>query len=263
MHRLRFVGLAEDGAHLVVSTTADDCYLLPIDDALRGAVRGTAGQQRLPLSLGTPLTPREIQARVRTGDTPEQVAADSGMSIERVMRFAYPVLAERNQVVEQARRALVRRDAAAPTLAERFDERLEARGVDPATVSWDSHKREDGTWMVVARWRSAERDRTATWMFELTTRALVAEDDLAQHLTGEEDRPFTGRLTPVTPLAAAARAAANGEHATEPIPSVADLVPTRHDPPPSDENAEQGTERRVRVPSWDEILLGPRRTEIP
>ncbi len=261
MRRLRFVGLAEDGAHLVVSADGDDCYLLPIDDALRGAVRGSSGQRQLSLPLVTPLTPREIQSRVRAGSTPEQVAAESGMSIDRVMRFAYPVLAERVQVVQQARRARVRRDPAAPTLAELVDGRLEARGVDPEAVTWDSHKREDGTWLVVARWRSAERDRTATWMFELTTKALVAEDDLAQHLTGEEDRPFSGRLTPVTPLAAAARAAANGEHATEPIPSVAELVPHRQDPPAtSADAADEQSERRVRVPSWDEILLGPRRS---
>ena len=262
MHRLRFVGLAEDGAHLVVSTGANDCFLLPIDEALRSAVRGANGQQqqqRLPLP--TPIRPREIQARVRAGETPEQVAAGSGMSVERVMRFAYPVLAERAQVVEQARRARVRRDTAAPTLDERLAARLEARGVNPAAVTWDSHKREDGTWLVVASWRSAERDRSATWMFELTTKVLVPEDDLAQHLTGEEDRPFTGRLTPVTPLAAAARAAAGGEHQTEPIPSVADLVPTRHDPPePAPGEPDQGQQRRTRVPAWEEILLGPRRT---
>ncbi len=260
MHRLRFVGLAEDGAHLVVSTDADDCFLLPIDEDLRRAVRGHSGQQALPFALATPLRPREIQQRVRAGATAEQVAAESGMSVDRVMRFAYPVLAERSQVVQQARRARVRRDPAAPTLAEVFDERLEARGVDPSTVSWDSWKREDGTWQVVASWRSAERDRSATWMFELTTKTLVAEDDLAQHLTAEDDRPFAGRLTPVTPLAAAARAAANGEHATEPIPSVAELVPTRHEPPAPEPGEDgEGGPRRVRVPSWDEILLGPRR----
>jgi hypothetical protein len=262
MRRLRFVGLAEDGAHLVVAADGDDCFLLPLDDQLRDAIRGGgAGQQQLTLSIATPLRPRDIQARVRAGSTPEQVAAESGMPIERVMRFAYPVLAERAQVVEQARRARVRRDPRSPTLAELVDERLEARGVDPTAVAWDSFKREDGTWMVLANWRSAERDRTATWMFELTTKGLVAEDDMAQHLTGEEDRPFTGRLTPVTPLAAAARAAANGDHATEPIPSVADLVPTRHEAPARGEDPEQESDsRRVRVPSWDEILLGPRRS---
>jgi hypothetical protein len=263
MRRLRFVGLAEDGMHLVVSTDDDDCYLLPVDDELRRAVRGLTGQQQqLPLALppATPLRPREIQLRIRAGASAEQLAAESGMSVERVMRFAYPVLAERSQVVQQARRARVRRDRTAPTLAEVVDPRLEARGVDPAAVRWDSWKREDGTWLVVAGWGSADQARTATWMFELSTKVLVAEDDLAQHLTGEDDRPFAGRLTPVTPLAAAARAAVNGEHPTEPIPSVAELVPTRPDRRSvAGEPPEEGGERRVRVPSWDEILLGPRR----
>src|SRR5262249_15051602 len=129
----------------------------------------------------------------------------------------------------------------------------------PATVSWDSWKREDGTWMVVASWRSADRDRTATWMFELTTKVLVAEDDLAQHLTVEEDRPFAGRLTPVTPLAAAARAAATGAHPPDPPPPPAARGPPRPDPPAAATEPDQEGRRRVRVPSWDEILLGPRR----
>jgi hypothetical protein len=263
MRRLRFVGLAEDGVHLVVSTDDDDdCYLLPVDDELRRAVRGLTGQQQPPLAPppATALRPREIQLRIRAGASAEQLAAESGMSVERVMRFAYPVLAERSQVVQQARRARVRRDPGAPTLAEVVDPRLDARGVDPATVRWDSWKREDGTWLVVASWGLADRARTATWMYELSTRALVAEDDLAQHLTGEDERPFAGRLTPVTPLAAAARAAAYGEHPTEPIPSVAELVPTRPERAAvDDEPPEGGGQRRVRVPSWDEILLGPRR----
>jgi hypothetical protein len=263
MRRLRFVGLAEDGVHLVVSTDDDECYLLPVDDELRRAVRGLAGQQQLQPPSATGLRPRDIQVRVRAGASAEQLAAESGMSIERVMRFAYPVLAERSQVVQQARHARIRRDPEAPTLAEVVDPRLAARGVDPAAVHWDSWKRDDGTWVVVASWGLADRARTATWMYELSTRVLVAEDDLAQHLAGDDERPFAGRLTPVTPLAAAAaRAAAYGEHPTEPIPSVAELVPPRPDRRPADDDDDEPDEsgrRRVRVPSWDEILLGPRR----
>jgi Protein of unknown function (DUF3071) len=261
MRRLRFVELAEDGEHLVVAADGDDRYLVVLDDRLRGAL-GPQKPVAVPAVVAGPaLRPRDIQVRIRAGASPEQVAAESGMSVDRVMRFAYPVLAERNQVVEQARRARVRRgDPTSPTLAERVDQRLEARGVDPEAVRWDSWKREDGTWLVVAAWRSAERDRTATWMFELTTKVLVPEEDMAQHLTGEEERPFSGRLTPVTPLAAAARAAANGDHATEPIPSVAELVPSRPRPVEDDPDGESGS-RRVRIPSWDEILLGPRRRQ--
>jgi DUF3071 family protein len=285
MRRLRFVELAEDGEHLVVAADDDDRYpepgpvdrgtadgpgagdggvryLVPIDDRLRAAL--APRQRTVPVAVpavvaGPALRPKDIQIRIRAGASPEQVAAESGMSVDRVMRFAYPVLAERAQVVEQARRARVRRgDPISPTLAERVDGRLEARGVDPESVKWDSWKREDGTWLVAANWHSAERDRTARWMFELTTKVLVPEEDMAQHLTGEEERPFSGRLTPVTPLAAAARAAANGEHATEPIPSVADLVPTRR-PRVYPDDPDETESGRVRVPSWDEILLGPRR----
>ncbi|HSV65171.1 MAG TPA: septation protein SepH [Mycobacteriales bacterium] len=269
MRKLRFVGLAEDGVHVVAR--ADDGtedFLLPLDDALRVAVGGGPARGRPVPAAETPMRPKDIQARVRAGYSPEQVAAESGQPVERVLRFAHPVLAERSQVVTEARKARVRRDVGAPSLAEVVDERLAARGVDPEAVAWDSWKREDGTWMVVARWRSADTDRAATWMFDLPGKILAAEDDLAQHLTGEEDRPFAGRLTPVTPLAAAARAVAGGEGATEPIPPLAALVrPAGTDPPAEDDaedgedgDREEGSIRRVRVPSWDEILLGaPRR----
>lgn len=262
MRRLRFVELAEDGEHIVVAADDDERYLVPLDDRLRSVLGAPAVPVAVPAVVSGPaLRPKDIQVRIRAGASPEQVAAESGMSVDRVMRFAYPVLAERNQVVEQARRARVRRgDPTSPTLAERVDGRLEARGVDPEQVRWDSWKREDGTWLVVANWHSAERDRTARWMFELTTKVLVPEEDMAQHLTGEEERPFAGRLTPVTPLAAAARAAANGDHATEPIPSVADLVPSRT-PRVYADDPDETEPRRVRVPSWDEILLGPRRRQ--
>jgi hypothetical protein len=266
MRRLRFVGLTDDGAHLVTQVEGGgDCFLLPIDDRVRAALRGERTQGQVTLSLDAPLRPKDIQARIRAGQSPEQVAAESGQSVERVMRFAYPVLAERGRVVAEARRATVRREAAAPTLGEVVDRRLSARGVDPDSVSWDSWRRDDGTWMVMARWRSADADRCATWMFDLAGKIPAAEDDMAMHLSAEDDRPFAGRLTPVTPLAAAAHAAANGENATEPIPSLAELAPGRGKagslPKPTrpDRDAD-GDGRRARVPSWDEILLGgPRR----
>jgi Protein of unknown function (DUF3071) len=286
MRRLRFIGLAEDSAHIVIQTDdGSEGFLLPIDDKLRATVRGVRGGARAQGQLAhapDALRPREIQARVRAGCSAEQVAAESGQSLERVLRFAYPVLAERSRVVAEARRAKVRREPTSPSLAEVVDDRLAARGVDPDTVTWDSWRREDGTWVIEAHWQSGDAERTATWMFDLAGKLLAAEDDLAQHLTGG-DRAFAGRLTPVTPLAAAARAAAGGEHAAEPVPPLAELVPSRPATPPplpadrelaggspaeSDPNRageaggrEQADRRQARVPSWEEILLGgaPRR----
>lgn len=272
MRRIRFVGLTDDGAHLVTQIEGGgDCFLLPIDDRVRAALRGERIQGQVTLSLDAPLRPKDIQARVRAGQSPEQVAAESGQSVERVLRFAYPVLAERGRVVSEARRAPARRGSIAPSLSDVVDSRLSARGVDPESVTWDSWRREDGTWMVAARWRSGETERSATWTFDLAAKIPTPDDDMSMHLCGEDDRPFVGRLTPVTPLAAAAaQAAATGEHETEPIPTLAELVPgrggaaARMKPIRTERESAASTpdtdHRRARVPSWEDILLGgPRR----
>ena len=57
------------------------------------------------------LRPRDIQARIRAGDSPEKVAAAAQTSVEKIMGFATPVLAERAHIAERAQRSSVRRKA--------------------------------------------------------------------------------------------------------------------------------------------------------
>lgn len=57
----------------------------------------------------TDLSPREIQARVRAGASVDELCSDSGMSQDRVVRYAAPVLAEREHIIGRARRAHLRR----------------------------------------------------------------------------------------------------------------------------------------------------------
>src|SRR5204862_5006336 len=55
--------------------------------------------------LGRPesaLTPREIQARIRAGYLVAEVAAEAGVDIDWVERFAVPIVAEQAQVLERA-----------------------------------------------------------------------------------------------------------------------------------------------------------------
>ena len=62
------------------------------------------------------LRPRDIQARIRAGETPEAVAAMAGVSIDKVMPYCVPVLAERQHIAELAGRSHVRRkDTDAPS----------------------------------------------------------------------------------------------------------------------------------------------------
>src|SRR4051794_202496 len=44
------------------------------------------------------ISPREIQVRVRAGESPESIAAEFDMSLERVMRFAAAVIDERIRI---------------------------------------------------------------------------------------------------------------------------------------------------------------------
>lgn len=283
MRQVRFVGLSENGGSVVLEL-GDELLSLPIDERLRAAARGDVTRLgQIEIERENPLRPRDIQARVRAGESPEQLAAASKMPLDRILRFAYPVLQEREQITAEARRSRMRRsDGGQPrTLGELVDERLRARGVEPDQVAWDSWRREDGGWTVMARWRGT--GGMATWAFELSARSATPADETAAELVADNP-PRVRTVTPVTPLAVAARATPDG--AVEDVPRDAERASAyestlggggraRRSPavPPyagrtetrrpaaraSEEPADEDRARRARVPSWDDILLGVRR----
>src|SRR5690349_2093105 len=206
MRQLRLVGLAEEGDSLLLESPTGESYRLPLDERVRAACRGDLTRLgQIEIESDNPLRPREIQARVRAGESAEQVAASAGMALDRVLRFAYPVLQERSRVVAQARTAPVR-PRASEQLGDLVEERLVGRGTDAATLEWDAWRREDGRWAVRLSWRHGDSAHAAHWSLDLGRRALQAEDPAAEQLSAEEFHART--ITAVTPLAVAARAAA-------------------------------------------------------
>lgn len=195
MRELRFVQVTEDGSKLLLRTAdegaADSAssteeFVLPIDNRLRLASRGDrTGLGQLEIEMESPLRPREIQARIRSGESAEEVAAAAGVSVARVLRFAYPVLQEREQVTFEARRALIRRSRSAPTLGDQVEERLTKQGVQMSSTQWDAHRREDGTWWVTLTWGNGRKTGRAQWTFELASRAITPADDGAAELQAE------------------------------------------------------------------------------
>jgi hypothetical protein len=188
-HDLTLVGLTEDRQRLVLVSDAGEEFTLPADARLRAALRGEhARLGQLEITMDSALRPRDIQARIRAGETPEQVAAAAQTSLDKVMTYASPVLAERAHVADRAQRASVRRRAGegpARVLAEAVAERLRGRNLDPESVEWDAWRREDGRWTLVADYRSGERARHAEFVFDAPGRYVVAEDDEARWLVGE------------------------------------------------------------------------------
>jgi Protein of unknown function (DUF3071) len=214
MRQLRLVGLAEEGDSLLLESPTGESYRLPLDERVRAACRGDLTRLgQIEIESDNPLRPREIQARVRAGESAEQVAASAGMALDRVLRFAYPVLQERSRVVAQARTAPVR-PAAAEQLGDLVEERLVGRGTDAATLEWDAWRRDDGRWAVRLSWRHGDSAHAAHWSLDLGRRALQSEDPAAEQLSAEEFHART--ITAVTPLAVAARAAAEPAPAARP-----------------------------------------------
>ncbi len=199
MAHLTLVGLSADKTRLLLVDPAGTEHTLDVDTALRAALRGDRSRLgQLEIDMESALRPRDIQARIRAGETPEVVAQAAQTTVEKIMPFAAPVLAERAHVAERAQRASVRRkssEAGARTLGEATETALREHNVTADTVGWDSWKRADGRWTLTAAYACAARTGTATFAFDSPGNFVVAEDDDARWLVGELPDAPTQDLT--------------------------------------------------------------------
>jgi DUF3071 family protein len=193
MREARLVGLSQDGKQLILALAeTGEEFAVPVDDRLRAALRGDRARLgQLEIQMESALRPRDIQARIRAGESPEAVAAVAQMPMERVMAFAGPVLAERDHVASLAQRASVRRrgggDAPTRNLGAWVTERLRIRGVDPASAEWDAWRRDDGRWAVRVSYFAEEHDeKVAMFAYDAPGRYAVPDDDEARWLVGEQ-----------------------------------------------------------------------------
>jgi Protein of unknown function (DUF3071) len=200
MQELRFVAVSEDGRYAVLAVPGRSArFTLPIDERLRAVALGQSSRLvQYEIEVESPLRPKEIQARIRAGETVEEIADAAGIAVERVRWFEGPVLAERAYVAQQAQAASVRRlgDGApatpGPRLSEIVTERLKAVGSDPEEAQWDAKKRGDGSWLVQLTFISGGRLHEADWIFDPRRRHVLPADDNAARMSlpgGEPPQP--------------------------------------------------------------------------
>ncbi len=212
MRELRLVGVHDDGGHLVLSGSGGEMFQLPIDEALRVATSRTPAQVAARAAIApVAMSPRDIQARIRSGSSAAEVAELSGLPLANVQRYEGPVLAEREYVAQQARKVEVASPSpghdpyraafgdAPASLDDMVNHRLSAHGIDPSTVEWDSWRRNDGTWTVVARFEpsagapaSIGEEPPAMWTFTPGRKTLQNANRWAQQLS--ELEPLDGPL---------------------------------------------------------------------
>ncbi|SER62273.1 Protein of unknown function [Propionibacterium cyclohexanicum] len=141
--------------------------------------------------MDSALTPREIQSRIRAGESLEDVARAAGVPTGDIEGYAAPVLAEREHMAALAQSAQVRR-ATGPSTPISLDEsivpRLENRGVDPASVLWDAWREEDRAdrhWTVRLSYQSGSAGHEALFDFDPRGRSVSPVNSDAQKLVGE------------------------------------------------------------------------------
>jgi hypothetical protein len=204
MRPVRFVALSEDGQAFVLADEVGRLLALPIDDRVSTALRlerqaGAAMPAAATEGGASSLSPRDIQARIRAGESADDVARVAGVPVDRVLRYAGPVLQERAMLAQHARRTKLRSQALGATLAEVVDARLGQHGIDAEKISWDAYRRDDGTWRVIARWPSGKATAQALWELDKARQNVTPHDDMAQYLCAERPAPGSVEAAPAVP----------------------------------------------------------------
>lgn len=280
MDELTLVGLSEDKTAVVLSDADGTRFRLDVDGLLRRALASarpapTRVEPAAAAATTEPaLRPREIQRRVRAGESPAEIAESAGMSLSKVLPFALPVLDERAHVAERALHAVVR-GARTGTLNQTLGivstAQLRTEGLRPEDASWEAWRREDGRWSLRATYLLNGREHHANFAYDVTGRYVVAEDPASRWLSGtveadaEPTAESNGRalraVADLTEITVAADAdwivtQVTERLTTERVPDHddAETQAADHETPIA---APRGARRaRTSVPSWDEIMFG-------
>ena len=256
MTELRLNGKTPDGANLSLIDHDGSEYFLRISDTLRASVN----QPRLtPVSTEDEviLTVKEIQARLRSGETIEGLAREAKWTMEKVERFAGPILQERSYIIGLAQDVILRRESGREPLTffEVVATRLAPRQVDMGAVEWICWRLENGTWVIRISYPSRDGKGIADWNFDGTRRALSALDDTARWIVGDEsglrERSTTdhGLVYGNHPAGRQVEPKSVNDFREPPrLVSIREL--------PDADAVSDGVTSRAKVPSWDEIMFG-------
>ncbi len=222
MRQLEVVAVSEDGTLVLLAGSEDavrPTHQLRIDERLAAAIRGDLDDSE---PRESELTPKEIQARLRAGDSVEQVAQAARVPVNRVMRYAGPVMSERDRVVEQARATKLQRPRGAESLTALgtvVEQRLAATaGLRADSVEWDARRRDDGAWIVSLTYAARGGSRTAQWLWQPAGRELTSINALGTRL-GADEPAASPRRRPASASTATRRKSAAGGKAAKRKPA--------------------------------------------
>lgn len=258
MQQLHLVGFTTDHKGLILGTrrgTEEGSYVVTLDRAFvdqveqllrlqagegsggdaaaNAAGNGSATILRRPKTESR-LTPRQVQALLRTGSSVSEVAEEAGMSEDWVGRFAPPVLAEQARVVERAIGLSYVKPKIGPStqsLGESVLWNLAERGIvlsnEAVEDAWSAFQQSDGGWVVRVAYLAERRRQHADWTIDMSKGVVKAVNRLANELGFvEPGRRRPAALPPPAPVSISAQRAAAGPPRPTPAPPPATARPS-------------------------------------
>jgi hypothetical protein len=258
MKELIFVGRSQDNLELIFMDEDGGEFAVAVDDHIKRSINtnDTASVTTTDSSAG--ISPRDIQTRIRRGETVESIASEAGVDAVRVQRYAGPVLDERSYMAKRASETLIRRPHGEVLLGEIATGQLANRGVDTLSLVWDSYRRDDARWTVTVTWASGNGSGMASWIFDPLAHSVVALDDEARWLFDEAAGAAkeTKTIEEPKPRLVGLPTVSEPEEELEPPAWVGPGHPTMPVPMPVATPAPVAAVDDS--PSWDDILFGHR-----
>ncbi|NQX27535.1 DUF3071 domain-containing protein [Microbacteriaceae bacterium VKM Ac-2854] len=207
MKELKVIGV-ESGSLVLVSEEGER-FAVAIDDTLQTTLRPPLHPVQ---NREKRVSPREIQAQIRAGLSPDEVAELTGAPLDYIARFEGPVTAEREHIVASALAVRVYTTTDPDPLEEGtafgdvIRERLASLGADGE--QWSSWKDEEQGWIVKLLFTSDNIDHDARWSFDpkKATLAPITAEATTLSQAGEIRPTLIPRLRAVIPAAVDERA---------------------------------------------------------
>ena len=260
MRELKIVGLDLDGKHIICEgDDPADKFRIRVDDRLRAgdARRRGPGEPNPHRHRGhaTCCVPKRSRPGFARARRSSNSPTSAGVDIERVERFAHPVLLERARAAELATAAhpVLADGPAVLTLLETVTSSLVARGLNPTAPAGTrgATRTAAGPCSWAGRPAAPTTSRTSGSAPASHGGTVTAVDDPACELIDPDfDRPL------LRPVAAVAQLDFDEPSKLQPCRR----GPGRHRCPEAEPKAEQPRARRGKpaVPAWEDVLLGVR-----
>ena len=235
------------------------------------AVEEPRVEKEIDPRISAPLTmsPREIQIRIRSGATVEELAEEIGVTEARIEPYAHPVLLERARIADLAKQSHPIREngPAKLTLWEILATAFATRGHDLTTARWDAYKDATNQWIVRVDWKAGLSDNYAEWTLNLHNTSNPTADPRTPVAADLIDPEF---IQPVRTLTSVGSSQEQYDDETD----IFDTVTTPEEEP--DSESEAGAEvtndnvpeaeaegprnrrRKAVTPHWEDVLLGVR-----